>query len=116
MPEGRFSAWFGLPDYPGIPGGSRWVAEDEAVFDNIHGKPIKIVFCITGRGNPRAVARAPTGDMITPRWGPRAHTNPCGADPGQEWGVGFVFRERGCWRFEVRREDQGGTITFRVRS
>lgn len=118
MPRGQLWATFGMPDYPGVPRGSRWAAKDKAIFVNLRGKPIKIGFLVTGSGHLTLVARSADGTVVKPRWGPQLHSRRYlrGSRLFGAWGAGFVFRKVGCWTIEARRGRTHGRLVFVVRS
>jgi hypothetical protein len=86
---------------PFLPAGATWGQTDSAVFDDLAGKEIKIVFGMTMFHAPFQ-AIGPGGEVVAPVWGPRFHSSSNWIrQPGSEWGAGFVFPISGCWRIRV---------------
>ncbi|MEU6790248.1 hypothetical protein ABZ907_00995 [Nonomuraea wenchangensis] len=80
------------------------------------GVEVKIVWRMTGEGPLRKVeATLPDGARARLAWGPEEHGGSNWQRPGQEWGTGFVFPERGCWKVELTRDRGKGHIWLRVR-
>ena len=98
---------------PFVPEGASWARSDEAVFDGLVGKEVKIVFGMTSFHSPfRAVG--PDGTTLAPVWGPLFHGGSnWDRQPGSEWGAGFVFPVAGCWRIAVGSR---GSLYFLIRS
>ena len=98
---------------PFLPAGASWASSDAAVFDDLAGKEVKIVFAMTTYHQPfRAVG--PDGATVMPVWGPEGHSGSSwDRQPGIEWGAGFVFSTPGCWRI---RAGSVGDLWFLVRS
>ncbi|MCK2221823.1 hypothetical protein MF672_049660 [Actinomadura sp. ATCC 31491] len=81
-----------------------------------HGAEIKIVWRMTGDGPLREVrATLPDGTRAKLAWGPEEHGGSSWHRPGQEWGTGFVFPRRGCWKVELTRDRGRGHAWLRVR-
>ncbi len=98
---------------PFLPRGAGFVRRDEAVFEGLVGKEIKIVFGMTAFHAPfRAVG--PGGRVLAPEWGPSFHSSSnWDRQPGVEWGGGLVFPAPGCWRIEAGAL---GAVYFSIRS
>ncbi|MGA5757248.1 hypothetical protein [Nonomuraea bangladeshensis] len=80
------------------------------------GAEVKIVWRMTGDGPLRKVeATLPDGTRARLAWGPEEHGGSNWRRPGQEWGTGFVFPERGCWKVELTRDHGKGHVWLRVR-
>jgi sulfite exporter TauE/SafE len=99
-----------------LPGDSRWPDKNRAIFARMRGNQVKIVFHVTGSGRFKVSARSPSGTLVRPRWGPEPHQSSTWNRPGREWGTGFVFGRRGCWKLEVQRGRRHGRVAFVVRS
>ncbi|MEW9547440.1 hypothetical protein [Nonomuraea sp. NPDC050783] len=81
-----------------------------------HGEEVKIVWRMTGDGPLRQVrATLPDGTRAKLAWGPEEHSGSNWPRPGQEWGTGFVFPERGCWKVELARDRGRGHAWLLVR-
>ncbi|MET8990283.1 hypothetical protein ABZW49_32940 [Nonomuraea wenchangensis] len=80
------------------------------------GVEVKIVWRMTGEGPLRKVeATLPDGARARLAWGPEEHGGSNWQRPGQEWGTGFVFPKRGCWKVELTRDRGKGHVWLRVR-
>jgi hypothetical protein len=97
------------------PAGSKVAVSHRAVFANLAGKQMKVVFRVTGSGKPRFVAIAPDGSNNAPVDGPTAHSGSTWERPGEEWGTTFGFAEAGCWRLHVSRRGGTGDVWLVVR-
>jgi hypothetical protein len=80
------------------------------------GDDVKIVWRMTGTGDLVATATAPSGNPAALAWGPDAHGGSNYDRPGDEWGVGYVFTEPGCWHLALRRTDTAGDVWLDVQS
>ena len=74
----------------------------------------KIVWRISGSGQPDFQAQNQDGVVIRPDWGPALHESSTWDRPGQEWGTGFIFPEGGCWTITVTHGATVGEIKLRV--
>jgi hypothetical protein len=74
----------------------------------------KIVLRISGKGPIHVVGIGPSGQRISPQWGPERHGGSNWNRPGAEWGTGWQFSVSGCWRLHVRRQGASGNIWLRV--
>jgi hypothetical protein len=74
----------------------------------------KIVWRITGSGQPDFQAQNDAGMVIHPIWGPDYHDSSTWNRPGEEWGTGFNFPQAGCWTITVTRGATVGEIRLRV--
>ncbi|MGN9838432.1 hypothetical protein ACTMTI_09970 [Nonomuraea sp. H19] len=79
------------------------------------GEEIKIVWRMTGEGPPQIRATLPDGTAAKLVWGPEEHGGSSWRRPGQEWGTGFVFPKRGCWKIELTRTRGSGHVWLPVR-
>jgi hypothetical protein len=76
---------------------------------------IKVVWRMTGSGQPRFAVVGPTGvDPDAVRWGPEPHSGSYWNRPGDEWGTGIRFAMPGCWQVTVTRDRGTGSVWFRV--
>ncbi|NJP89498.1 hypothetical protein HCN51_08570 [Nonomuraea sp. FMUSA5-5] len=78
------------------------------------GDEVKIVWRMTGEGPLRVRAVHPDGTLAKPVWGPEEHGSSTWRRPGQEWGTGFVFPKRGCWKVELSRDRGSGHVWLPV--
>lgn len=78
------------------------------------GELLKIVWRVTGSGDPSVTAVAPDGSSHPPVNGPIAHASSNFDRPGEEWGTFFEFPEPGCWRLFVRRGEVEGVVRIWV--
>lgn len=78
------------------------------------GAETKIVWRMTGTGDPTMRATGPGGAEITPVWGPTGHTGSTWNRPGGEWGTGWLFPTAGCWTMQASRSD-GATASLVLR-
>jgi hypothetical protein len=67
------------------------------------GDDVKIVWRITA-GGPLVSATSPHGTPAKVTFGPESHLSSSFNRPGEEWGVGFVFDEPGCWHLRFRSD------------
>jgi hypothetical protein len=65
----------------------------------------KIVWRMTGTGEPTIVADGPGGGTVKPVWGPEGHGGSTWTRPGDEWGTGWNFPTAGCWTVRADRAD-----------
>ncbi|WP_188190534.1 hypothetical protein [Nonomuraea sp. SYSU D8015] len=79
------------------------------------GEEVKIVWRMTGEGPLQIRATLPDGTRAKLAWGPEEHGGSSWRRPGQEWGTGFVFPERGCWKVELTRTRSSGHVWLPVR-
>ncbi|TMR93693.1 hypothetical protein [Nonomuraea basaltis] len=79
------------------------------------GEEIKIVWRMTGEGPLQVRGVLPDGTRATLIWGPEAHGGSSWKRPGEEWGTGFVFPKRGCWKIELTRTRGSGHVWLPVR-
>lgn len=79
------------------------------------GKEIKIVWRITGEGPLKVKATLADGTSAKLAWGPEMHGGSSWHRPGEEWGTGFVFPKRGCWKVELTRTQGSGYVWLSVK-
>jgi hypothetical protein len=75
----------------------------------------KIVWRMTGEGPLRAAAFDPDGRPLRLAWGPDPHGGSTYHRPGEEWGVGYRLRERGCYRLTFTRAKGRAEVWLRIR-
>ncbi|TDD34189.1 hypothetical protein E1286_41130 [Nonomuraea terrae] len=78
------------------------------------GQEVKIVWRMTGEGPLTIKATLPDGTTAKRTWGPEEHAGSTWERPGQEWGTGFVFPKRGCWKIELTRTQGKGHVWLAV--
>ncbi|GAA3218689.1 hypothetical protein [Nonomuraea helvata] len=78
-------------------------------------KEIKIVWRMTGEGPLRVRAALADGTPARLAWGPEEHGGSNWHRPGEEWGTGFVFPKRGCWKIELTRTRGSGYVWLSVK-
>ena len=88
-----------------------------AVFDGLvsQPQPLKWIWRMTGTGSLRIFATAPSGTRVNPVWGPDRHTGSNWVHPGGEWGTGWFFWEKGCWRIHATRGKTHGDVFVLLR-
>ena len=59
---------------------------------------VKIVWQISA-GGPLVTATSPLGTPARVTFGPEAHA-------GNEWGIGYIFDEPGCWHLQFRSDNR----------
>jgi hypothetical protein len=80
------------------------------------GQEVKIVWRMTGSGDLRATATGPSGQPIKTAWGPDPHASSNYNRPGDEWGVGYLFTDPGCWHLRLSRGTAVGDVWLQVAS
>jgi hypothetical protein len=78
------------------------------------GDPLKIVWRMSGHGALHVTVRRPDGSAARLTFGPDRHDRSTYHRPGDEWGTGFRFDQRGCWRIRLTRADTSGTVRLEV--
>ena len=88
-----------------------------ATFDGLVSQPypLKWIWRMTGTGPFRIFATAPSGTRVNPVWGPVLHTGSNWVHPGGEWGTGWFFWEKGCWRIHATRGKTHGDVFVLLR-
>lgn len=96
-----FDAYVGTPAYEGA---SAYALMFNPLPLRVGKAETKMVIRTTGSGDLTVRMTRPSGDLVQPAWGPEPHGTSSNFDrPGEEWGIGFVFGEAGCWSLEVLR-------------
>jgi hypothetical protein len=67
------------------------------------GDPLKIVWRVTGSGPLDVRLIRPDGRSGTLTFGPEPHAVSTYHRPGDEWGTGYRFDQRGCWTITLSR-------------
>ena len=84
-----------------------------AVLSNATGRNIKIVWRMTGSGDPTFTLIGPDGSQAgVPRGSPHASN---WQRPGDEWGSIFFFSQPGCWRIHVERGEASADLWVALR-
>jgi hypothetical protein len=78
------------------------------------GEEVKIVWRLTGEGDPSFQAVGAEGQVHELAWGPDLHAGSNWGRPGQEWGTGWTFPAEGCWVLEVARGADVFTVSANV--
>lgn len=68
------------------------------------GDEVKIVWHITGQGPLSLQYFDPSGAKRPLTFGPTEHLDSSFDRPGDEWGAGFQFDRKGCWRIRLSRK------------
>ncbi len=74
------------------------------------GEEVKIVWRITGKGNLTITYESPSARPGVLTFGPTPHAGSTYTRPGDEWGAGFLFDERGCWHIHLERTTVSGDV------
>ncbi|MER6942849.1 hypothetical protein ABT294_02385 [Nonomuraea sp. NPDC000554] len=78
------------------------------------GEEIKIVWRMTGEGPLKVTATLPDGTRARRVFGPEQHSGSTWERPGEEWGTGFAFPKKGCWKLELTRTRGSGYVWLPV--
>jgi hypothetical protein len=87
--------------------------QQSAVLSNATGRNIKIVWRMTGSGDPTFSLIGPDGSQTGV-----PHSVPHGSNwqrPGDEWGSIFFFRQPGCWHIHVERGEASADLWLSLR-
>ena len=71
---------------------------------------------MTGSGPLKVAAYDAQGTRLPLAWGPEEHGGSTYQRPGDEWGVGYVFRKPGCYRLTARRTVGSAEVWLRVKA
>ena len=69
------------------------------------GDEVKLVWRITA-GGAVVGATSPHGTPAKITFGPESHLSSSFNRPGDEWGIGYIFDEPGCWHLHFRSDDR----------
>jgi hypothetical protein len=97
------------------PPGTKLARRHRAVFTNLAGRSMRIVFRATGSGKAAFAATAPDGSRHDPIERPTRQEDSSWDRPGDEWATVFHFGERGCWKIHVSRRGGTGEVWLIVR-
>jgi hypothetical protein len=78
------------------------------------GEEVKIVWRMTGTGDLSVTSTSPSARPGVLTFGPEPHNGSTYTRPGDEWGTGFLFDERGCWHVHLERGAVSGDVWFDV--
>lgn len=76
----------------------------------------KIVWRISGSGQPAVAVTRPSGNESSLVWGPEFHSASNYARPGDEYGSALVLDEPGCWNIQFTRESRTASVRLQVHS
>lgn len=75
----------------------------------------KIVWRLTGAGDPHFTPIGPHGEQARVVFGPEAHDSSNWQHNGEEWGTGFNFPVAGCWDLHVTRGKATGDVWLNIK-
>ena len=107
-----------LPEVQATPGGSTTaygLLFTERAPLTAGAKTVKMVWRVTGRGLLDLSVLDPHGDAKRLAWGPEFHDSSSYRRPGEEWGMGVVLDEPGCWEVRLRRASGTAHVWLDVR-
>jgi hypothetical protein len=76
----------------------------------VTGTELKVVWRITGKGDPTFKLQNPSGETVTLSAGPTVHILSTWQRPGKEYGTVFKFSKPGCWTIRVARGTTKATV------
>jgi hypothetical protein len=94
--------------------GQAWGLTVEGSLPPRPGERVKIVWRVTGHGPLHVEFTGPDGKPQPLTFGPEQHASSTYHRPGEEWGTGFRFTSRGCWRIHLARDDTVGDVWIAV--
>jgi hypothetical protein len=94
--------------------GKAWGLAVEGALPPRPGETVKIVWRVTGHGPLLVTFTAPDRRTRPLVFGPEQHSASTYHRPGEEWGTGFRFTSRGCWRIHLARDDTTGDVWIEV--
>lgn len=107
-PSAMHASATGLPESQGVGKGMEiwalWFNDLVATHDQ------KIVWRMTGSGDPQFTTTGPHGEKARVVFGPEEHGSSNWHHSGDEWGTGFNFPVSGCWNLHVTRGQTTGDI------
>lgn len=74
----------------------------------------KIVWRISGSGEPAVTVTRPGGGESSLAWGPEYHSSSNYDRPGDEYGTALVLDEPGCWHIGFTRESGTADVWLQV--
>lgn len=87
--------------------------QQAAVLSNATGRNIKILWRMTGSGDPAFTLIGPDGSQAQVPRGAAHASN--WQRPGDEWGSIFFFSDAGCWRIHVERGEASADLWISLR-
>jgi hypothetical protein len=107
-PSAMRNSTTGLPESQGVGQGMEvwalWFNDLVATHDQ------KIVWRLTGSGDPQFTTTGPHGEKARVVFGPEEHGSSNWHHNGDEWGTGFNFSVSGCWNLHVTRGQATGDV------
>lgn len=98
----------GFPESQGVGQGMEiwalWFNDLAATHDQ------KIVWRLTGSGDPQFTTTGPHGEKARVVFGPEGHGSSSWHHNGDEWGTGFNFPVSSCWNLHVTRGQATGDV------
>ena len=76
----------------------------------------KIVWRISGSGEPAVTVTGPSGQKSSLAWGPEFHSSSNYARPGDEYGSALLLDEPGCWNVQFTRASGTANVWLQVGS
>lgn len=74
----------------------------------------KVVWRVSGSGEPTVKLVGPDGEVSGPSWGPEYHPSSNYDRPGNEYGSGLILDKPGCWHIEVTRNSETASVWLLV--
>jgi hypothetical protein len=78
------------------------------------GDEVKIAWRMTGQGDFAMTVTAPDGTRKPLVFGPEPHVDSNYHRPGEEWGTGYHFTQRGCWTLHAARDNSTADVWLTV--
>jgi hypothetical protein len=74
----------------------------------------KIVWRVSGSGQPTVTVTRPGGDESSLAWGPEFHSASNYVRPGDEYGSAVVLDQPGCWNIKFTRDTRTANVWLEV--
>lgn len=74
----------------------------------------KVVWRVSGTGEPIVTLTSPSGEESTLAWGPEFHASSNYVRPGDEYGSGLILDEPGCWNIDFSRDAGSANVQLEV--
>ncbi|WP_133247458.1 hypothetical protein [Arthrobacter sp. H-02-3] len=75
---------------------------------------IKIVWRISGSGQPAVTVTSPGGGESSLAWGPEFHSSSNYARPGDEYSTALLLDQPGCWNIKFTRDARTANVWLQV--